>query len=113
MGSKVSKTMFLVLNALNGQGWMTGYGIHQAVQRDRRHRGVFSFFGSSPGATYSAIKRLRSQGLVDCERRQTGSADVRWCYRISRDGRRALSELWTELDAKRSVPLRVGMPQST
>ena len=57
-----------------------GYGIMQDVEADTRGRLTIG-----PGTLYSAIKRLRQDGLVDECR---PDAARRRCYRLSRKGRR-------------------------
>ena len=65
----------------NEQGPRHGYGIMQDVEADTRGRLTIG-----PGTLYSAIKRLRQDGLVDECR---PDAARRRCYRLSRKGRRA------------------------
>jgi len=88
------------------QGPRHGYGLMQDVEQ--LSAGQLQL---GPGTLYTAIKRLRTSGLIsECD----ADADRRRCYRLTRKGRNAVREEAQRLSDLVSVARKQGLlPSAT
>jgi DNA-binding PadR family transcriptional regulator len=94
---------FFVLTAL-ADGPRHGYGIVREVAELSQDRVKLKI-----GGLYGVLDRLAAEGLIEPDRQEAHDGRLRRYYRLTRDGRRALSEE-AELRAAtaRVVRLRLG-----
>jgi DNA-binding PadR family transcriptional regulator len=92
-------TRYVILGALDSDGPLSGYDIRAWIAS-----GVGYFWTESFGQLYPELKRLAGEGLIAPVREARKNPRDRQRYRITPDGRRALSA-WVELPARKE-PVR-------
>jgi DNA-binding PadR family transcriptional regulator len=97
----VNPTRLFVLGALARHGPMYGHQIRRDARSDRTEL----WSEVKPGSLYSALHRLRAEGLIELVRtEQQGNLPARTVYAITSEGRRELTAL--REDALREVTMR-------
>jgi DNA-binding PadR family transcriptional regulator len=96
----MQEATFLILTALAEQS-QHGYGILTDVQQisDGQVR-------LRPGTLYTALDRLREDGLIGVDREEVVDGRLRRYYRLTPDGIERLSDEATRLQAHASAALR-------
>ena len=101
----MQEATFLILTAL-AAGSQHGYGILADVSQISGGR-----VRLRPGTLYTALDRLRGDGLIEVDREEIVDGRLRRYYRLTAGGRRALAE---EADLRAStarvVRSRLGLP---
>ena len=82
----MQEATFLILTAL-AAGTQHGYGILADVGQISGGR-----VRLRPGTLYTALDRLRGDGLIEVDREEIVDGRLRRYYRLTNDGRRALAE---------------------
>jgi PadR family transcriptional regulator PadR len=95
----MQEATFLILTALAG-GSQHGYGIIADVEQ-LSHRRV----RLRAGTLYTALDRLRTDGLIDVDREEVVDSRLRRYYRLTPDGRARLSDEAERLRANARVAL--------
>jgi transcriptional regulator len=83
----------LVLKVLSAHSTMHGWGIAQAIQRTSRDT-----LQVNQGSLYPALHRLERRGLLSAEWGTSENNRSAKYYRLTADGRRALSEQAADWD---------------
>ena len=95
----MQEATFLILTALAG-GTQHGYGIITDVERisDQRVR-------LRAGTLYTALERLRADGLIEVDREEVVDSRLRRYYRLSGTGRERLAAEAARLQANALVAM--------
>jgi PadR family transcriptional regulator PadR len=95
----MQEASFLILTALAG-GSAHGYGIITDVEQLSKRR-----VRLKAGTLYTALDRLRADGLVEIDREEIVDNRLRRYYRLTRDGGELLAEEASRLHANAQVAM--------